>query len=222
MAPRIEPSPNRRAKCRVCYAQIDKAVLRVGTEAMSEWGPTTQWHHMSCLNLSKHVKSAAELAGFAELSGAHQAEVLGHFNGGGAASASAPPTPARPTPKKAAPKEARPEQIAEKAPLERGICAIEYAKAQKPSPCMICKGKIANGEPRVGDRQPSPYYEGVRAPRTLRARERARMQSARLARCTLPRALLSRRGPRSSPWRPRAADTSAQACRRAGSASRAR
>jgi hypothetical protein len=54
------------------------------------------------------------------------------------------------------------DQLQELPPLELGISMIEYAKAKKPSPCKQCYTPIQNGEPRVGDRQPSAFYEGVR------------------------------------------------------------
>ena len=42
-----------------------------------------------------------------------------------------------------------------------GVSKIEYAKAKKPSPCMHCYGKIANGEPRVGNREQAWQFEGI-------------------------------------------------------------
>jgi len=46
--------------------------------------------------------------------------------------------------------------------LELGVSTVEYATAKKPSPCMYCKGAIANGEPRVGVRQQA-WQVSVRA-----------------------------------------------------------
>ena len=45
--------------------------------------------------------------------------------------------------------------------LHLGVSKIEYAKAKKPSPCMHCYGKIANGEPRVGNREQAWQFEGI-------------------------------------------------------------
>jgi len=53
------------------------------------------------------------------------------------------------------------EQLEEQPSLNLGISYIEYAKAKKPAPCMLCKGKISNGEPRVGNRMESQFYEGI-------------------------------------------------------------
>ena len=56
-----------------------------------------------------------------------------------------------------------PSQLEEQLPLDLGVSLIEYAKPKKPSNCMSCSGSIKNGEPRVGDRQPSAFFEGTQA-----------------------------------------------------------
>ena len=50
-------------------------------------------------------------------------------------------------------------RLKEDLPLSMGISVIEYAKAKKPSPCMRCRSAIVNGEPRIGNRSASPFFE---------------------------------------------------------------
>ena len=146
----------------------------MGLQRDDEWA-SMAWHHAACFNWASHdVKSkddVAAVAGFATLSDANQKQVVAAL----ASSGKAPPLAGAkraaadaPAAAGGAAKKARPaaaskvaQQIDEQLPLSMGISYIEYAKAKKPSACMLCQGKLKNGEPRVGNRVQSNYYEGI-------------------------------------------------------------
>lgn len=172
----VEVASSARAGCRVCSAKIQKGELRIGLPCATQWGEGVKWHHATCLDLGKFAPNGAAISGYALLDAAGKAELEQCF-------VAKVPSPARATtPAGSAPPSAAatpmgkapatpsaggvgtpslPSQLKEQPPLESGICKIEYAKAKKPSDCKLCSCKIRNGEPRVGDAQPSAWYEGL-------------------------------------------------------------
>jgi hypothetical protein len=157
---------------------------RVGLQRDDEFS-SIAWHHVTCFNWAAHnIKSKddiAAVAGFAALAaecqqvvvaalsvcgqaaplaGAKRAADTAAAAGGTAKKARTADSPAAGSTTQAA-QVAQAEQLEEQLPLNLGISYIEYAKAKKPAPCMLCKGKISNGEPRVGNRMESQFYEGI-------------------------------------------------------------
>lgn len=202
----VEVAASGRAGCRICGSKIQRGELRVGVPALSEWGESMRWHHASCIDGTKFAASAADVSGYGALSAADKAKLEQSFqpklapspirppSAAGAAPPSAAATPTGKMPAAAAAQAAAaavslPEQLKEQPPFERGICKIEYAKAKKPSNCKLCSGPIRNGEPRVGDSQPSAFYEVRSAPasaRTCRLPQRSRLRPCSPLAAALP------------------------------------
>jgi len=159
---------------------------RVGLQRDDEFS-SIAWHHVTCFNWAAHnIKSkddVAAVAGFAALAagcqqvvvaalsvcgqaaplaGAKRAADVAAAAGGTAKKArTADSTAAGSTSKNTEMSEKVAEKLEEQPSLNLGISYIEYAKAKKPAPCMLCKGKISNGEPRVGNRMESQFCEGI-------------------------------------------------------------
>jgi len=148
-----------------------------------QYGPSFRWHHTWCFDWRKASATSA-IEGFGEMDAETQGEIAGlvgsapasaamssparspaaKASGGGAIdlTGDSPPAAAAAAAAAAGPSTAQLSMgLSKENCLERGVSRIEYARVKKPSPCKDCGGGIANGEPRVGDRQPSQFYEGM-------------------------------------------------------------
>jgi poly [ADP-ribose] polymerase len=186
----LELAKSNRSSCKVCKQKISAGKPRVGLPRNDEYG-SIAWIHPACFNWQSHkVNSEQDLsgvAGWGDLPEASKKTLLRSLTqtrsphpppakqpASAAASPTKSPVVAKPPAMAGAKRgassadstetkrqKALPGQLNEELPLSLGVSVIEYAKAKKPSPCMSCKGAIKNGEPRVGNRQESLFYEGI-------------------------------------------------------------
>jgi len=64
-SPWIEEAKSGRSRCRKCKDAIDKGVLRLGVEVVSNFGESTMWYHLECGASARPVELGAALGAYA-------------------------------------------------------------------------------------------------------------------------------------------------------------
>jgi hypothetical protein len=83
----VEYAASNRAGCRTCKSKIDEGALRIGTISPGPGGhDQTQWRHLECQKMPKHLGSVDELDNFQGIDPADQEKVRAHFESGGTSS----------------------------------------------------------------------------------------------------------------------------------------